>query len=288
MAIKGKGKTRRRTVTAGPKPVYVQPPKPFWRKRWFRVGVIAIVVAGIAAGATAALIAKHHRDVVAAKKRERALEQTLFTSFDGTIRSAIQPISTPTADTFTLFPSLTQALSAFKGGSLDVKGATQESQSDVSHAKQATTAILAKPAATVVSGHPDLLPLIRAQQDILSALQVYQQAAIALGSAATATGADRDAFITQAQSLVQAGGTLFLNAYQDVINVETSLGITPQIQQPVPPTAPPVQPSATTKPSAKASPTAKAKGSPKPTASPKASPSAKRTSKPKASASPSK
>src|SRR5438552_3793239 len=126
MVIKGKGKTRRRTVTAGPKPVYVQPPRPIWRKRWFRVTVIAIVVAGIAAGVTAALIAKHHHDVVARRNSELAKERTLVGQFNSTVTTAIQPISAQVGDSYTLFPSLTQALTAFKAGTLSTTGAAQE------------------------------------------------------------------------------------------------------------------------------------------------------------------
>ena len=75
MAIKGKGKTRRRTVAAGPKPVYVEPPKPPWRRRWVQLTALAVLIVGIAAGVMVALTHLgnvHQQQRAAARKAKEA------------------------------------------------------------------------------------------------------------------------------------------------------------------------------------------------------------------------
>src|SRR5919199_5305133 len=93
MAIKGKGKTRRRTVAAGPKPVYVEPPKPLWRRRWAQLTALAVVVVGIGIGVAAILI---HQSNVHDKERARAArdqERAAVGEFGSQVDQAIQPVS---------------------------------------------------------------------------------------------------------------------------------------------------------------------------------------------------
>src|SRR6266540_182460 len=77
MAIKGKGKTRRRTVTGGPKPVYVEPPRPLWRRRWFQLTTAAVVVVGVAVALTSSLLVKGAND---RKQKERNIVGQIPTS----------------------------------------------------------------------------------------------------------------------------------------------------------------------------------------------------------------
>src|SRR4051794_31134800 len=51
MAIKGKGRAKagRRTVTRGPRPGYVEPPKPLYQRTWFRATAIGVLVLAVVA-----------------------------------------------------------------------------------------------------------------------------------------------------------------------------------------------------------------------------------------------
>src|SRR4051794_13460560 len=113
MAIKGKGKTRRRTVTGGPKPVYVEPPKPIWRRRWFQITAAAGVLVGLAVGLTSALLIKGAND---RKQKER----DIVSGFSASVTQAIQPVATPFQDSFIPFPDLTRALSQLQSGGANV------------------------------------------------------------------------------------------------------------------------------------------------------------------------
>ena len=60
MAIKGKGRTKagRRAPARGPRPGFVEPPKPLWRRRWFRWTLV-----GVAAAGAAAIVLLHRHNV---------------------------------------------------------------------------------------------------------------------------------------------------------------------------------------------------------------------------------
>ena len=64
MAIKGKGKAKqgRRAVTKGPRPGYVEPPKPLFRRTWFRVSALVFLIVAVAAIVTSFILIKQSND----------------------------------------------------------------------------------------------------------------------------------------------------------------------------------------------------------------------------------
>jgi hypothetical protein len=270
MAIKGKGRSRRRTVTGGPKPMYVEPPKALWRRRWLQVTVASVLVVGLAVGLTIALLIKGSND-------RRKTEQAIVLQFAVTVTRAITPVSQPFQDSFVPFPDLTQAISQLQSGNnVQASQLVTNAKSNGKLASDAYNAINQVPVANLISGHPDLLDLIDAQSFLGQSLKLYQQIAQIIQDAATATGDARTQLVTQAQGLMSVGATLFQDGIQKIDNLRGDLGVP---AQPVPPPAP--QPptgltgatgatgptGATGSPTPKASGHGKPKGSPKPKAS---------------------
>ena len=250
MAIKGKGKARRRTVAAGPKPVYVEPPKPPWRRRWVQLTALAVLIVGIAAGVMVALthLGNVHQQQRAAARK--AKEAAIVNQFGSQVDSAVQAVSHRFQDSRTPFPELTQS------ASLAVFRAT------VKLAGFAQTNVQKIPGATLISGHPDLLPLLDTQNDLEQSIAVYQQAASSLLAADKVNGSARTALMTQAKNLLPIGASMFSNGYQKLINLRGQLGIQ------LPAQGPP-QRAIPTPPAVSATPSAKASGTTAPSASPK-------------------
>jgi hypothetical protein len=279
MAIKGKGKSRRRTVTGGPKPMYVEPPKPIWRRRWVQITAISMLVVGVA------IVLATTLSIKAANDRKKK-EQDIVLTFAGTVTQAITPISTAFQDSFVPFPDLTQTVSQLQSGkNVDTSKLVTTIQSNGKLAQDAYNLINQIPVANQISDHPTLLDLIDAQNFLGQSLKLYQQIAQILQDAAQATGDTRTQLVTQAQGLMGVGATLFQDGIQKVNNLRIDLGVP---AQPAPPPAP-QQPTGLTGPTgvtASIGPT----GSPSPKASAhpsgKPKPKGSGTPKPKASGSP--
>ncbi|MDP9342883.1 MAG: hypothetical protein M3Q23_12490 [Actinomycetota bacterium] len=288
MAIKGKGKSRRRTVTGGPKAMYVEPPKALYRRRWLQVTVAAVLVVGLAIGLMTVFLIKASND---RKDKARALvvqrkdqERTIVLQFSSTVTQAITPVSQAFQDSFVPFPDLTQGFTQLQSGNtVQTSQLVTTANSNGKLALAAYNAINQIPVADEISGHPDLLDLVDAQSFLGQSLKLYQQLAQMMKEAAQATGDTRTALVTQAQGLLPVGATLFQDGIQKINNLRTTLGVP---TQPVPPPAP-QPPTGLTGPTGatgtpSASPSAKASGHPSPKPKPKGSGSPK----PRASSSP--
>jgi hypothetical protein len=259
MAIKGKGKTRRRTVAAGPKPVYVEPPKPLWRQRWAQLTALAVALIGIGVGVAVILIHQGsvHQEEAARAAREK--ERVIVSQFGSQVDQALQPVTQDFQDTKVPFPDLTQQLASVKPGKALSSDLVKLARDSGSLATDAVTAINKIPASTLVSGHPRLLPLIDSQQFLVQSLKVFDQASQALVAASKTTGSGRAALVDQAQKLMPVGADLFNNGYQRLVNVRTKLGLSaPPALPPQPSAAPSPTPTATTAGSGKGSGTKKA------------------------------
>jgi hypothetical protein len=279
MAIKGKGKSRRRTVTGGPKPMYVEPPKPLYRRRWLQVTVASVLVVGLGVGLTIALRIKGSND-------RRQTEQAIVLEFAARVTQAITPISQPFQDSFVPFPDLTQAVTQLQSGNQVPSQLVTTVKSNGTLALDAYNSVNQIPVANQISGHPDLLDLLDAQSFLAQSLKLYQQVAQIIQDAAKATGDAQTQLVTEAQGLMPVGATLFQNGIQKINNLRIDLGVPAQAAPPPRPQVPtgltgptgPTGPTGSPSPKASGHPSGKPKGSPKPKAS--GSP------KPKASGSP--
>ena len=257
MTIKGKGKTRRRAVAAGPKPVYVEPPKPPWRRRWVQLTALAVLLAGIAVAVVVTIVhlGNVHRKEQAAARKEK--EAAIVSQFGSQVDQGMQAVSQRFQDALTPFPELTSSVSSVKPDTPFPSHDVAVFRASVKLAKGAAGTVQKIDTASLISGHPKLLPLIDAQNDIVQAVNIYQQAATALLAADKASGSARTALIGQGKNLVKIGSQLFSQGYQKLTNLRVTFGITLPNQLPPPP-----QPAVSATPTASAPPSAKASASP--------------------------
>jgi hypothetical protein len=227
--------------------------------------VAAVLVVGLAAGVTIALLIKSSSD-------RRTKERAIVNGFIGTVNQAITPVAQAFQDSYVPFPDLTRAFSQLQGGgTVDTNQVVTTANSNSKLALAAYNAINQIPVANDIQGHPDLLDLIDAQNFLTQSLKLFQQVADILKDAAQATGDAQTTLVTQAQGLLSVGATLFQDGYQKINNLRTELGIPAPVVAPPGPSGPTGQTSPSPSPSAKAStkPHAKRSGhaSPKPKAS---------------------
>src|SRR2546421_420969 len=130
MAIKGKGKSKRRGVAAAPKPVYVQPKRPILGRKgfWITVGAVA-AVAAVVSITIALLVSHHHNHQAAASRALRQTETNIVKDFGTQLDNALTPVGQgSTLSSFQAFPSLASYISEFQKGTL--KPAIVERQAD--------------------------------------------------------------------------------------------------------------------------------------------------------------
>jgi hypothetical protein len=286
MPIKGKGKgARRRTVAAGPKRGYVEPPKPFWRKRgfWFAVAaVVGVILAAVLPPVFIHLgnVSRQH-DAAAKRNAERDRARAVVTHYRAQVVDSLDGLVQAFADTVVPLPDLSQGAQKLKPGEDVPADFVQLAQDKAAATADALTALGKIDVSTRVSGHPSLGPLIDAQHEIVDSLQVYQNAADLFVQASKSDGDVRDGLVEDATALVTTGQTLFTDGFQKITNVFADLKV-PLPQAPLTPPTPSPSPSAS--PTTSASPTPSAS-----TASPAPSPSpTKHTKSPTASPSPTK
>jgi hypothetical protein len=262
MAIKGKGKTKtgRRPVARGPRPGYVEPPKPLYKRAWFRWAAGAVAVAAVAAIVVAIVVNTSSNDRKAAQAARKHTKQGRVQKYAGPVAQYLQAVAQPVGGgaQVVAFQDLPTQLQDLQSGKLSPADAKKAGTNDAKNAKAAYGSIQALDVAGIASGFPDLVDLIDSQTMLVSSLQLYEQAGNGLAQAADATGADRQAIIARAQALVPVASKLFTDGYQKLINAQIAAGL--------PPTVYPA-PSASPTPAASASP----QPSPSPAASPKAS-----------------
>jgi hypothetical protein len=248
MAIKGKGKTRsRRVIAAPPRPQLVVRKKPIWQRRW----VWALVGLAAAAGITTAVLL-HIQSTN--EKELKAREISAIEAFDEAVVGHLPPGSSPLGQgSFNVFPTLSTDLSSFAAGKLSTKDATKKADTVISQAKVTVAKIQAIDVTKVIPEDSEVtFPatargkgatrdfFINVQFLMTQAFGLYQDAAELMKQAATLTGDDRKALITQAQDVANRAATLWGRAESQITSIKSVLGIQPQggFQPPLPPGIP--------------------------------------------------
>src|SRR6266511_1873658 len=97
MAIKGKGraKTGRRPVARGPRPGYVEPPKPMFKRTWFRWAADAFVLAGVVAIILAILMITASNNRKEAKAARAHTRQGRVQKYVGPVTQYLQGVAQP-------------------------------------------------------------------------------------------------------------------------------------------------------------------------------------------------
>ena len=246
MAIKGKGRTRsRRVIAAPPRPQLVVRKPPLWRRRWVRVVVALIVLAGIGTGVTIAIRRSHARHL---KAKEVAGIEAYAAKLRATFpadRENVPP------DLVVFFPNLSSDLDKLAKGTLKPADATTEA-SKVSTTAQATANAIAAlnvssmiPSSFTVTGvsdgtggsKPGNIVARGATQDLVNeaqylmtqAFQVWTEAGNLMTQAAAVTDPTvLKALVDSATKLDQRASDLFDRGYQKILAIENALGIVAQ------------------------------------------------------------
>jgi len=216
MAIKGKGRTKRRGVAAAPKPVYVEPKRPFYARRRVQVGL------GTIAGVVTGLLIEHRSHQRAAL---RTTEASIVARFGLQIDDNLSGVGQPFQTQFQPFPTLSTDITQFKSGALSSPKAAQEGRKWSHEATTAQAGIQRIPTAQMIQGHADLVSLSDGQSLISDSLSVYQQVGEALRLASGATGAERSGLVDHAQALLATAARVFNDGYQKLINERARFGL---------------------------------------------------------------
>jgi hypothetical protein len=222
MAIKGKGKGKRRGVSTAPKPVYVQPKRPLLSRKGFWIGVgIAVVVAAVTS-VTIALLVQHHDNQLQAEKKA---EKDIVRSFGTKLDTAIASIGQGSQTAFQPFPNLTTDIDKLKTGDLSDEDAITEAEQVASQAASAIDAVQKINGTSMIGTHTDLRPLVDGQEEMVQALQLYEQVGASMKLAAEASGKERRALVSHTTSLLSTVGEVFNSGYQKLVGLRAQFGI---------------------------------------------------------------
>jgi hypothetical protein len=222
VAIKGKGRSKRRGVAAAPKPVYVKPKRPLLGRRWFQVTVLSVIVVGAVAGVVTALLIKHHDNQIRART---AAEKSITQRFGTTVDTDLSGVGQPFQTEFSPFPTLSSDISQFEAGTLSVSAAESKASGYAKAARDAAAAIQKIPTSQMIQGYAALVPLSDAQNSLSQALQVYEQVADQFRLAVRATGTQQRAFLAHTSALATVASSIFSSGYQKLVNVRSMFGL---------------------------------------------------------------
>jgi hypothetical protein len=283
MAIKGKGKTKaRRTVTRGPRPGYVEPPKPLIKRTWFKWTAFAFLAVSVVVIILSILFITQSNN-----RKEQAAErahnkQTRVNRYALPVIQYLQPVAEPLpgGPLVGTFPNLPTQFADLQSGALSPEDAKAAAALVIRDAKAAGDSIQAVNVPTVVNtkNFPELLDLIDSQTSLVSSMRLYEQIGKGLRQAADMTGDEQKALIAENQAIITVAANLFTDGYQKLVNAQTSVGLPPNVFPPKEPS-----PAPTASPTPSPEPSASGSASPEPSGS--ASPEPSKSSKPKPSGS---
>ncbi|HEY7282245.1 MAG TPA: hypothetical protein VID47_11700 [Actinomycetota bacterium] len=277
MAIKGKGKTRstQRTVTRAPKPGYVEPPKPFYQRRWVRWTALGVVVVGVVAIVLSLwfihLNNSHKRSVEAKAHDKQAKVQEYVAPVVQYLQAVAQPLGGGTE--VAAYQKVASQLADLKSGKLSSDDATTIGKNMYTDSSQAAKSIEGLDVPTLVDSarFPDLLDLQDSQELLATSLRLYEQIGHEIVYAASATGDAKANFIQEAERLVPIAAKLFQDGYQKAVNQQIAVGLPPNVFPLTNPTSGPAttgpSPTPSSTPSASPRPSASGGGTPSPSGS---------------------
>jgi hypothetical protein len=233
MAIKGKSKPKaRRSVTPGPRPVYVPVKRPLVQRRGFQIGVVA-VVAAIALGAIVfGVVNERNADH---ERAQKALLASIVSKYTVRVQGAIAAVGQPEAVSFTLLPEVKTQIDALRSGSAapaDVADAAKDAQAK---ARGAADELATVDAAAMIRGKgvEDKLfvdQLINATVKMENALRMEAVAAGVLRQAAQAPAGQIEALLDQADEARATAEALFQSGFSNWVSAQ----VTAKTYQPAP------------------------------------------------------
>ena len=245
MAIKGKSKSRsKRSVTPGPKPVYVEPKLPFFMRRKVQVSlsfVAGILVVLFALWVRDGLRSEHQRT----EGRQRASKQrTAVAQFQRAVDAALRPIGQAVPpDGFSALPGLQTNLDGLGKGDVSAKDAESAAKAGGDAAMTASKAIAGIDVAGLIRGKGFSLGLtnyvFNSQSKLTHGLDLFEQVALSLEQAARTDGDERASLVTSAKGVLEVAQKVFAEGYSDYVQALSAVNLfVPQFPQPPPAPSP--------------------------------------------------
>jgi len=230
VAIKGKSKPRaRRSVTPGPRPVYVPVKRPLLQRRGFQIGLVVFVVVAAAAAIAYGLIHEHDQN------RQKALAATMraiASDYSVKVQGAIGGLGqTQAGGAFTLLPQVASDLKGLGSGSVKPAAAAADAKTYGKQASDGADTLHTIDPATMVSGKgvedaAFVRDLLNGRFKMEEGLRMAAQASTLLGQAAAAgTNAERTMLLGDANQAFQVAQTVFADGYTDWINAQVTAGV---------------------------------------------------------------
>jgi hypothetical protein len=237
MAIKGKSKPKaRRSVTQGPRPVYVPVRQPLVRRRGFQIVVVVVIVLAAAGGILYGLARERNANHAAEQK---AVLKSIASQYTTRVQTAIAGVGQSQGGiTFTLLPDLKTQIQALRSGTAPPADVAKAAGGLEEQASAAADALSKIDAADLVRGKgvedaAFVRDLLNASVKMENALRMEAVAAGVLGQAADAPGKTAAALLRQADEARTTAETLFQSGYSDWTNAQYTAGVF----QPTPPSA---------------------------------------------------
>jgi hypothetical protein len=227
MTIKGKSKPKaRRSVTPGPRPVYVPVKRPLVQRRGFQIGVLA-VVAAVALGAIG--YGYVHERNANHEQAQKALLASIASKYTVRVQGAIAAVGQPQAVSFTLLPELKTQIDALRSGDADPADVASAAKDLRATAEGAADEVGAIDAAAMIRGKgvEDKLfvdELINATVKIENALRMDAVAAGVLEQAAGAPADQVEAFLEQADQARTTAEALFQSGFSNWVSAQVAAG----------------------------------------------------------------
>jgi hypothetical protein len=229
MAIKGKSKPKaKRSVTPGPRPVYVPVKRPLVQRRGFQLGVLAAVL--VVAAAAIAYGVVHERDANHAEEQTR-IEKTIMNTYSPSVQTAISGVGNaqPGGEAFALLPDLKTTIQGLRSGKAKPGDVATTAKSLHDAATAAAGALGKVSASDIVRGKgvedaAFVRDLINATFKMQNGLQMESVAASLLLQAATAPAAQRSALLDDADQARTTAESVFASGYSDWLNAQSTAG----------------------------------------------------------------
>jgi hypothetical protein len=227
MAIKGKSKPKaRRSVTPGPRPVYVPVKRPLVQRRGFQLGVLAVVL--VVAAAAIAYGVVHERNVNHSKDQTR-IEQTIMNTYSPKVQTAISAVGSvdPGGQGFSMLPDLKTNIADLGSGKAKPGDVATTAKGLHDAASAAADALGQVDTADIIRGKgveddAFVRDLINATFKMQNGLRMDAVAASLLQQAATAPASERSSLLDDAEQARTAAESVFASGFSDWLNAQTT------------------------------------------------------------------
>jgi hypothetical protein len=227
MAIKGKSKPKaRRSVTPGPRPVYVPVKRPLLQRRGFQIGVLVVVVA-LALGAIAYGVV-HERNANH-QAAQQALLKRIASTYTSEAQTAVSAVGQPQAVSFTLLPDLKTQIDGLRSGDAKPEDVAKQAATLQQQADGAADELSGIDPAAMIQGkgvedQTFVTDLIDANSKMESALRMDAVAAGILGQAAIAPRGQVKALLDQADKARTTAESVFESGYSNWVSAQVTAG----------------------------------------------------------------